>query len=163
VPAIKQAVWRVDPSQPIQQVALVEHLLALSLTQDRFAVTLMATFALVALLLAAAGLYAVLAQIVLQRRQEIGIRLALGAHPGAVARLVASRGLVLTATGVAMGLALAWPASRALAAQLYGVQPHDPISFAAVPLALAGVAFVASWLPARRVLTVDPVTALRSE
>ena len=163
VPAIKQAIWRADPAQPIGDTFLVEDVLAKSLTQERFAAVLMGTFAGLALVLAAAGLYAVLAQLVAQRRQEIGIRMALGAARTDVARLIVYRGVALTAIGVAVGIAGAWAAARVLATQLFEIAPHDPVSFTAVPVVLIMVSIAASWLPARRAVSVDPATALRTE
>jgi putative ABC transport system permease protein len=163
VPAVRTAVWAVDPAQPIESTALVENLVAKSLTEDRFATVLMGTFAALALVLATAGLYAVLAQIVAQRRQEIGIRVALGASRRDIVQMVLSRGLVLTAAGIGIGLGGAWAAARALASQLYEVQPHDPVSFTVVPAALALVALLACWFPTRRALAVDPASALRTE
>ena len=163
VPAIKQVLWAIDPAQPVGDTVLVEDLLAKSLAQERFATVLMGTFAALALLLAAAGLYAVLAQLVAQRRQEIGIRMALGAATADVAGMILGRGFVLTCLGVAIGLAGAWAMARALSSQLFEVTPHDPWSFASVPIALLAVALLASWLPARRALAVNPATALRAE
>jgi putative ABC transport system permease protein len=162
-PAIKQAVWRIDPSQPVADAFPVEDVLAKSLSQERFAAVLMGTFAGLALVLAAAGLYGVLAQLVAQRRQEIGIRMALGAAGADVARLILGRGVALTAAGVAIGLAGAWAGARVLASQLFQVAPHDPLSFTLVPLALLAIALLASWLPTRRALSVDPASALRAE
>jgi putative ABC transport system permease protein len=163
VPDIKRAVWAIDPVQPIGEPALAEHLLAKSLTQERFAAVLMGTFAALALVLAAAGLYAVLAQLVMQRRQEIGIRVALGAAAADVAKLIVCRGLGLTAIGVAIGMAGAWTGARVLSSQLFEIAPHDPWSFTTVPVALIAIALLASWIPARRALSVDPASALRTE
>ena len=160
---IKQAVWSVDSAQPVGEILAADALLSQSLSQDRFAAVLMGTFATLALLLAAAGLYAVLAQLVGQRRQEIGIRIALGASVRDVARLVVGQGIVMTATGITIGVLAAWASTRLLANQLYGVTPHDAVSFTAVPLLLLAVSLAASWLPARRALSVDPVEALRTE
>ena len=160
---VKAAIWSVDPSQAVGEIQPLDELLALSLAQDRFAALLMGTFAALALLLAAAGLYAVLAQLVTQRRQEIGIRMALGAATPDVARLILGRGIGLTAIGIGIGLAAAWGTARFLASQLYDVTPHDAASFTLVPILLLAVALLASWLPARRALSVDPASALRSE
>ena len=96
-------------------------------------------------------------------RDEIGIRMALGASVRDVAQLIVGRGVGMALAGVAIGLAGSWAAARFLASQLYGVAPHDPLSFAGVPLVLLGVALLASWIPARRASTVDPVAALRAE
>jgi putative ABC transport system permease protein len=163
VAQIKAAVWNIDPAQPVADVLPVDEVLALSLSQDRFGAVLMGTFAALALMLAAAGLYAVLAQLVAQRRQEIGIRIALGASTADVARLIVGRGIATTAVGIAIGIAAAWLTSHFLANQLYEVHPHDPVSFATVPAVLFVVALLASWLPARRALTVDPIETLRAE
>jgi len=160
---IKQAIWRVDASQPVGDVLPAEALLAQSLSEDRFAAALMGAFATLALVLATAGLFAVLAQLVAQRRQEIGVRMALGASIRDVVRLIVGRGLAMTIAGVAIGLAGAWASARFLASQLSGVSTHDPLSFTIVPVVLIGVALLASWIPARRALTVNPVDALRAE
>jgi putative ABC transport system permease protein len=160
---VKAAIWSVDPAQTVGDIQPVDELLALSLAQDRFATLLMGTFAALALILAAAGLYAVLAHLVTQRRQEIGIRIALGAATPDVARLILGRGVALTAIGIGIGLAGAWAAARFLASQLYEVAPHDAASFTLVPVVLLAIALLASWLPARRALAVDPATVLRTE
>ncbi|HET9949120.1 MAG TPA: FtsX-like permease family protein, partial [Longimicrobiales bacterium] len=122
---------------------------------------LLAEFAAVALLLAAVGTYGVMAHSVAERTREIGIRMAMGARPASVRTLVLGEGAVLAATGLALGLAGAFALSRLLAAQLYEVGATDPATFAAVPLFLAGVALVATWIPARRATRIDPVEALR--
>src|SRR5206468_6708570 len=111
----------------------------------------------------AAGLYAVLAQIVAQRRHEIGVRMALGATARDVATLIMSRGMALVAAGAALGLAASWAAARSISSQLFEVQPHDPWSFVASPLVLTIIALFACWIPTRRALRVDPATALRAE
>jgi hypothetical protein len=160
---IKRAVWSIDPSQPVGRAVLVKDLLADSLSEDRFAATLMGTFAALALLLAGAGLYAVLAQLVAHRWREIGIRMALGASAADTSRLIVSRGLLLSGAGVALGLAGAWAAARVLSSQLYGVRPHDPLTFSAVAVAVLTTALAASWVPVRRAVTIDPATVLRVE
>ncbi len=117
----------------------------------------------VALLLAAMGVYAVMAYSVNQRRAEFGVRMALGATGRDVQRLVLRQGLALAALGIAAGLVLAASASHLLASLLYGVSPFDPFTFTAIPLLLTAVAVTAAWLPARRATRVDPCEALRSE
>jgi predicted permease len=160
---IKAAIWSVDPGQPIGEIVPVSDLLAVSLAEDRFATILMGSFAVLALVIAAAGLYAVLAQLVAHRRQEIGIRIALGAAAADVRRLILGRGVAMTAAGIAIGLAGAWVSARFIALQLYEIAPHDPVSFVAVPIVLLAISAIASWAPARRALTVDPMEALRTE
>jgi ABC-type antimicrobial peptide transport system permease subunit len=125
--------------------------------------SLLALLGLVALVLAAMGVYAVMAFTVSQRTQEFGVRLALGATHGQVVGLVVRQGLGLAAIGLAGGLALSAATTRLLASFLYGVSPFDPIVFAAVPAGLITVAIVACWVPARRATRVDPNVALRAE
>jgi putative ABC transport system permease protein len=124
---------------------------------------LVGLFGVAALLLAALGIYGVIAYAVSQRRRELGIRIALGAKPGEVVRLVLSDGLRLTLAGVAIGVAGALATSRLLAGLLVGIGSNDPITFAAIVLLLVLVALAACWVPARRAAAVDPLTALRAE
>jgi putative ABC transport system permease protein len=161
VPAIKAAVWALDPTQAIGEISLASHELAEHLAERRFSLTLMALFAALALVLSIAGLYAVLSQIVAQRRHEIGVRMALGARGGDVQRMILSRGMTLVAIGLAVGLAGAWSLSRYLASQLYEISPRDPISFAFVTMCLIGAALLACWAPTRRALAIEPAVALR--
>jgi len=163
VPSIKAAVWSIDKDQPIEKIVLVEDLLAASLKEQRFALVLMTSFAVLALVLAAAGLYAVLSNLVAQRRQEIGIRVALGARTSHVMNLVVIRGLALTLLGIAIGLAGSFALARYIRSQLFEVSARDPFSFATVAIVLAAVALLASWVPTRRALSIDPATALRTE
>jgi len=125
--------------------------------------TMFTLFAGIALLLAAIGVYGVVAYAVAQRTHEIGVRVALGAEKGDVLRLVVGRGLGLTAAGVALGVLGAVGFTRVLRSQLYGVGPFDPLSFALTALLLLAVALLASYLPARRATRVDPMVALRHE
>jgi len=122
-----------------------------------------ALFAAVALTLACVGIYSVIAYAVAQRRSEIGVRMALGASPVEVFRLVGKQGFVLVAIGLAIGLAAALGLTRLLAALLYGVSPSDPPTYFVLTLVLAAVGLVAAWLPARRASRVDPMIALRAE
>jgi putative ABC transport system permease protein len=124
---------------------------------------LLGAFSLLALLLAVVGIYGVLAYSVAQRTHEIGIRMALGAEAGDVLRMVLRRTLALAATGIAIGAAAALAATRVLAKFLFEVKPSDPATFVTVAALLAGVAVLASWVPARRAARVDPVEALRYE
>ena len=124
---------------------------------------LLGSFGVVGLLLGALGIYGVLSALVSQRQREIGVRMAMGAKRGDVQRMVVRRGLVLTLTGVGVGLAGAWTLSRFLSAVLYGVAPTDPVTFAGVAGVLTAAALVASWVPALRAARVDPVVALRGD
>jgi len=130
---------------------------------QRFFGGLFASFAGIALFLAAIGIYGVMAYSVSQRTQEIGVRMALGAEPAAVVAMMLRQGLRLVGLGLACGFACAWFAAQLLASVLYGVSPHDPPTFALVPLLLAAVALLACWLPSRRATLIDPITALRAE
>ena len=123
----------------------------------------MGAFAAVALVLTAAGLYGVLAQLVAQRTREIGIRMALGARPADVMRLVVSRGMALAGIGAALGIGGALGLVKTISALLYGIRPPDPATFAAVTALLLGVALAACWLPTRAAMRVDPAVALRTE
>jgi putative ABC transport system permease protein len=162
-PALGQVVRAVDPEQPIYGVRTMEQELAREIAPRRFSATLLGSFAALALLLAGTGLYALIAYLVAQRTRELGIRVALGAGRGAVLRLVLREGVVLVLAGVALGLAGAFALTRVVASLLFGVTTTDPATFVVVPLALAAVALLASWVPARRAAGVDPMVALRAE
>jgi putative ABC transport system permease protein len=146
---------------PVTDVRPMSEVVSRSISRQRFNMWLMTVFGASALLLAAIGVYGLMAYSVEQRTQEIGIRLALGAQPGQVRRLVVRQGLWLTLAGVAIGLGAAFGLSRLLAAFLYGVTTHDPLVFAAVPIMLTAVALLAIWHPARHASRVDPLIALR--
>jgi putative ABC transport system permease protein len=162
-PAIKQAIWSVDKNQPIVRVALMDELLAKSAAERRFALILFETFGLVALALAAVGIYGVLSGSVTERTREIGVRLALGAQRRDVLGMILRQGVKLTLGGVGIGLLAAWAVTRLLTALLYGVSATDPIIFGGVALLLVSVASLACYLPARRATRVDPLVALRHE
>ncbi len=162
-PAIRRAVWSVDSDQPIARVAMMDDLLAASAAERRFALILFEAFALTALVLAAAGIYGVLAGRVAERRREIGMRAALGASRGSILALVVRQGMGLTALGVALGLAGAVAASQAIAALLFGVSRFDPATYLQVVALLAVVALVACGVPAWRAARVDPASALGAE
>jgi putative ABC transport system permease protein len=153
----------VDPEQPIAAVSTMEEILDRNAIDRRQQTTLLSTFAALALLLTAIGLYGVLSYLVTGRRREIGLRIALGASRGAVVRLVVGRGLVLTCAGLAIGLALAWVATNALKTLLYGVAASDVGTFATVLALLALVALCACSAPALRASRVDPMDVLRQE
>jgi putative ABC transport system permease protein len=160
---VRNAIWSVDKDQPIVRVATLDSLLATSEAERRFALVLFETFALVALLLAAIGLYGVLSGGVAERKREIGIRAALGASRGNILALVVRQGMTLVGLGVVIGLAGAAAASQAIATLLFGVSQLDPVTYLAVIALLVGVSVTACWLPAWRAAQVDPSITLRVE
>ena len=133
-----------------------------SVAQRRFVLMLVAAFGTLALVMAAVGVYGVMALIVSERTPEIGIRLALGARPSQVMRVVVTQGVTLAAIGVVAGVVVSAVLSPILTAQLYGIRPLDPPTMAGVPALLLMVAALACYLPARRAMTIDPVNALRN-
>jgi ABC-type antimicrobial peptide transport system permease subunit len=153
----------VDANAGIESLLPMEQLVAGSVARQRFYAVMLSVFAGVAAILAAIGIYGVLAYAVVQRTREIGIRMALGAQRAQVLRLILGRGAMLTAIGIALGLAGAAVGTRVLQDLLFGITPLDPQTFIAVSLLFGLVATVASYLPARRATTVDPMVALRSE
>jgi putative ABC transport system permease protein len=162
-PATRNAIWSVDKDQPIVRVATMDSLLATSEAERRFALILFEAFALVALLLAATGMYGVLSGGVTERTREIGIRAALGASRRDIVALVVRQGMTLTGLGVAIGLVAASAASRALMTLLFGISPLDPITYLGVIALLLVVAGIACWVPAWRAAQVDPSITLRAE
>jgi putative ABC transport system permease protein len=161
--AVRAAVLEVDRNLPITRVETMDAALSDSIATARLMTSLLIAFAAVALVMAAAGLYGVISYTVAQRTQEIGVRVALGAEPRAVIRLIAVDGLRLTAIGMAIGTGAALAAARALRSVLFAVSPADPATYAAVLAIFAATAGAALVIPARRALAVDPLTALRAE
>ncbi len=159
--SIRHELSQVDPGIPLTRVKLFDEYMAQALARPRFNALLLSIFAGVALLLTAIGIYGVMAYSVAQRRQEIGIRMALGAQKGDVLRLVVGGGMRLTALGIVIGVAAAFGLTRVLGSLLYGVGSFDPVTFAAVAFLLGLIALMACWLPARRAAGVNPLTALR--
>jgi putative ABC transport system permease protein len=163
VPEIASAIHHVDPTAPVLKIATMEQVVSDSLLQRRFTMWLLAAFAGLALVLAAVGIYGVLAYAVRRRVPEIGIRMALGARPGDVTRMVVRDGLRPTLIGVAIGLVGALGLGRVVASLVFGVKSTDPVTLGVVSLLLAAVAFVASIVPAYRAAKIDPIQALRNE
>lgn len=162
-PAIKAAIWSVDKDQPIVRVATMDSLLATSEAERHFVLILLETFALAALMLAATGIYGVLAGSVTERTREIGVRAALGASPRNILTLVVRQGMMLTGIGVVIGLVGAVVASQTLVTLLFGVSRLDPVTYFGVIALLAGVSAMACWVPAWRAAQVDPSVTLRAE
>jgi putative ABC transport system permease protein len=163
VAAVKQRIWTVDPNLPISGVARMTQVLSDSLWQSRILTYIQGIFAAIALIMATVGLYGVVSQSVTLRRHEFGVRLAVGAAPSHILRLVLSQGLRLILIGLGIGLLGAMALTRSLTALLHDVSPTDPWTFAAVSSLLAVVALTACWLPARRAAKIDPMVALRYE
>jgi putative ABC transport system permease protein len=159
--AVRQQVLAIDKDQPVAKVSTMEDLLSGSIAQQRFIMYLFAGFAAVALILATVGLYGVISYTVAQRTHEIGIRMALGARPFDVLKLIMRQGMLLVLVSVAVGLAGAYALSRLIASLLYGIGPGDPFTFAASALLLLFVSAVAIYRPARKATKVDPLIALR--
>lgn len=163
IPAVRRVARAVDPEVPLGDVATMGQLLARTTAQPRFYATTLAVFAALALILAVAGFFAVLSQAVTARRREIGIRIAVGAEPHAVLRLVLGQGMRLTAIGLGIGVIGGLAAAQLLRGLLFGVGPADPLVLLGVSALLALIALVAAWVPARRAAAVDPMEALRVE
>jgi ABC-type antimicrobial peptide transport system permease subunit len=159
--ALRQLLKELDPNLPIANARRVSTILDLSVGPRRLTAILLGWFAGVALLLSAIGVFGLVSFMVGQRTQEIGIRVALGAAPVRVLALVFRQGIVLTAAGVAIGVAVSVWATRLLQAELFEVSPHDPLALAIAPASLLLASALACYWPARRALRVDPVTALR--
>jgi predicted permease len=161
--SVRRAIWSVDKDQPVWKVRTVEYLLEQNLGHRRFIMLLMTAFALLALSLTALGIYGVISYSVSQRTHEIGVRMALGAQAFDILKLVVGQGLVLTLIGLGLGLAGAFALTRLINSMLYGVTTTDPLTFIVVSVVLLCVALVASYIPARRAMKVDPMIALRYE
>jgi predicted permease len=161
--SVRDAIHSIDPDLPLAKVATLTTLVSESLSQPRFAMLLLTSFGLLALLLASIGMYGVISYSVMQRTQEIGIRMALGAERRNVFGMVLGQGARLALLGIGIGLIGALGVTRMMAGFLYGVQAADPLTYAAVSLLLVAITVLASYLPARRATRVDPIVALRFE
>ena len=160
---IRSEIRRAAPDLPIQSTVTMDEAVAASVAQPRFRTVVLALFAITATLIATCGLYGLMAYAVTQRRREIGVRMALGAEPRDVLRLVLSRALRIVIAGVIVGLAGAAGVTRVLQTFLFDVTPTDPVAFTVVTLLLLAVGLIAAWLPARRATRIDPWAALRAE
>jgi predicted permease len=163
VPAVKAAVFAVLPDVPLRNMGTMEELVSRRLAQRRLNMLLLGLFGLLGLVIAAVGIYGLMAFLVAQRTREIGVRIALGATVSQVVAMVLTRALLLVAAGLVIGAAGAWYLSAAARSFLYALQPTDPRAFLAAALALFAASLVASWIPARRAARVDPIVALRTE
>jgi len=161
--AVRSVAASVDKDQPIHDLMTMEQRIAHSIAPRRLTLFLLALFASLALLLAAVGIFGVMSYSVAQRTHEMGVRMALGAQPGDVVKLVVRQGMTWTLVGVALGLVMSVGLTRLLASMLVGIKETDPITFISVSLILIGVALLACYLPARRATKVDPIVALRYE
>ena len=161
--SVREAIQAIDPDLPLAKVSTLTTLVDDSMSQPRFSVFLLGSFGVLALLLASIGMYGVISYSVLQRTQEIGIRMALGAQRRNVFGMVLGQGARLAGLGIGIGFVTALGVTRLLASFLYGVGPTDPLTFAAVSLLLLGIALLACYLPARRAMRVDPMVALKYE
>jgi putative ABC transport system permease protein len=161
--AVRSAVAAAAPDRPIARLETMEHVLAATRGPQRFNATVVGVFAWIALVLAAAGLWALIAHTVVRRTHEIGVRMALGAQPREVLRMVAMRGVLLASTGILLGLAASAAMTGVLQRVLFDTPATDPVTFAGLAAVFLAVAVGASLVPARQALRIDPVEALRSE
>jgi predicted permease len=161
--AVRRQIHELDRNMAVFNEETMEEHVHSAFFLPRLAAMLFGVFGGIGLVLATVGLYGVMSYAVSRRTREIGIRMAMGAQPGAVERLVLRQGLVLTLIAVALGWPAAWMLSKLAASFLYGIHPHDALTFAVVPPFLAVIALVACWIPARRAASVEPMMALRTE
>jgi putative ABC transport system permease protein len=163
LPAVQEQLWALDPQLPVSDVRTMDERLGSTYHQRRFNMWLLGGFAAVALILACVGIYGVMSYAVAQRTHELGLRIALGATPGEVLRIVVGKGLALTLAAVAVGLVAAFGVTRTMSSLLFQVDALDPLTFVSVAVLLSGVAVAACWMPARKATRVDPMIALRTE
>jgi predicted permease len=161
--AVRREIWSKNPDQTITTVTTLDDVLGGSVARPRLLAWLLGAFGTIGLTLGALGIFGVLAFAVSQRRREIGVRIALGASPRSVLGLIVMQGMLLASLGVVLGVAGAAVLTRSMESVLFGIEPADPVTMAEVVAVLLGAAALASWLPARRALAIDPVTALRSD
>jgi ABC-type antimicrobial peptide transport system permease subunit len=163
LPAIRDIVRQVDAQQPISNVRLLSDVLDDQTSTRRAQVRILGALAVLALLLAGVGIHGLLAFTVAQRDREIGVRLALGAHPGLVARMVVSEGIRMALIGVVPGILIAYAAARAMSALLFGVRPNDPLTITVAAVVCFVIAAAACVRPAIRAARIDPISALRAD
>jgi predicted permease len=163
ISSVRQQVKQLDPGLPVSDIATMEHRMSDSVAESRFSTLLLGIFAVVAIVLASVGIYGVTSYAVTARQHEIGIRMAIGAQPGDVERMFMRRGIGLTLAGLGLGLLASFALTKLLAGLLFGVTPHDPLTFVAMAALLLVVAMLACYIPARRATRVDPLVALRYE
>jgi len=162
-PSVRSALAQIDKGLPMADVYTMEEIMYSSVAQPRLEAVLLGLFGGLAMVLAAVGIYGVMSYSVSERTSEIGIRMALGASPASILRMVCKQGLMLTGIGLAAGLGLALGLTRLMSKLLFGVSPTDPVTFVIIAVMLAIVALLACWVPARRATSVDPLVALRYE
>lgn len=163
LPAVREAIRDIEPTARAVQIASLGELVSDSMRASRFRTLLLGSFAGIALLLAAAGVFGVIGYLTAWRTREVGVRMAVGATPGDIRRLILGESLRTAAAGIAIGAAVALAGSRVLEGLLFGVPPHDPVVYLSTCLALAGLTLIASWLPARRAMRVPPQSVLRAD
>jgi ABC-type antimicrobial peptide transport system permease subunit len=161
--SVRNQIHALDPALAIYNEETMEQHIRDAFFLPHLAALLFGTFGFIGLVLAAIGLYGVMSYSVSRHTREIGIRMALGAQPGTVERLVLRQGMVLTLIALVLGWPAAWMLAKMASSFLYGIQPHDALTFALVPPFLAFIALVACYIPARRAAAVDPMQALRTE
>jgi putative ABC transport system permease protein len=162
-PAVRKTVWEIDKDQPVSDITSMEAVVSDSVARQRFSMLLLGVFAVLALVLAAVGIYGVMSYSVVQRTREIGIRMALGAQRRDVLKMTVGQGLKLVGIGVAIGLAAAVILTRVMSTLLFGVSATDPTTFVSISVVLIAVAVLASYIPALRATRIDPMLALRYE
>ena len=160
---IVRAIQSIDPTIPVYDIRTMQDRLSDSMARQRFSMIMLGAFAAFALILAAVGVYGVMSYLVTQSTHDIGVRMALGAQRGTIVKMIVRHGIELTAAGIVSGLSAAILLTRVMATLLFGVSATDLATFFTVPLVLAVIALLASYLPARRATRVDPVVALRDE
>jgi predicted permease len=161
--SMRNAIWAVDKDQPVANIDTMQHIVSEAIARQRFSMLLLGIFAVLALVLAAVGIYGVMSYSVAQRTHEIGIRMALGARRADVLQMTVKQGLKLVGAGMIIGLAAAFLLTRVMASLLFGISATDPITFVGISLVLLVVAILASYVPALRATKVDPIIALRAQ